>query len=339
MRDTIKIQTDGSRATSPRMPTGRAASRATWPRRATLPPAVRPSKLRGMARSRRRTLPAVLLALLLVLAASPAPAQTLADHGDDWASHGLGEAAFLGLNALVGGLTAGLWQELSGDSFEDGFAGGALGGGVVYAGKRLAAESFPGAGFVGRDVAAVGTSIVRNAADARPLLDSLMLPVGPLRLHLSPRAPTAPRVEVNLHQLYWTTYGLAEDRLELDLGESLSSGAPVFRADRSLLVDDHGPVLGVAVGGVVMLSPQDDERWERSLAHERAHVSQRDFLHHAWFRPVEERLAGRLPGGGFANRIDYDLMAPALLWGAGALGLGDPLDGPIEAEAEFLERR
>lgn len=286
----------------------------------------------------RRRLPATLLALLL-LAASPAPAQTLADHEDRWASHGLGEAAFLGLNALAGGLTAGLWQELSDGSFVDGFAGGTLGGGVVYAGKRLAAESFPGAGFLGRDVAAVGTSMVRNAADARPLLDSLMLPVGPLRLHLSRRAPTAPRVEVNLYHLYWTAYGLAEDRLELDLGESLSSGAPVFRADRFLLDGDDEPVLGVAAGGVVMLSPQGPARAERSLAHERAHVLQRDFLHHAWFRPLEERLARRLPAGGFADRVDYDLMMPALLWSAGALGWGNPLDAPVESEAEFLEGR
>lgn len=280
-----------------------------------------------------------LLALLLFLAPSPATSQTMADHDDDWASDALGEVAFLSLNALVGGLTAGLWQELSDGSFEDGFAGGALGGGVVYAGKRLAAETFPGAGFVGRDVAAVGTSIVRNAADARPLLDSLMLPVGPLRLHLSPRDPVRPRVEVNLFQLYWTTYGLAEDRLELDLGESLSSGAAVFRADRFLLDADDDPVLGVAVGGVVMLSPQDAARRERSLAHERAHVLQRDFFHHAWFRPLEERLARGLPGDGYVDRVDYDLMAPALVWGASALGWGDPFSGPVEAEAEFLEGR
>lgn len=292
-----------------------------------------------MTRTHRRGLPAALLALLLFLAASPAPAQTLADHEDDWASHGMGEVAFLGVNALVGGLTAGLWQELSDGSFEAGFAGGALGGGVAYAGKRLAAESFPGAGFLGRDVAAAGTSIVRNAADARPLLDSLMLPVGPLRLHLSPRAPTAPRVEVNLYHLYWTGYGLAEDRLALDLGESLSSGAPVFRADRPLLDADDRRILGMAVGGAVMLSPQGPARMERSLAHERAHVLQRDFLHHAWFRPLEERLARGLPGGGFVDRVEFDLLAPGLLWGTGALGLGDPFSGPVEAEAEFLEGR
>jgi hypothetical protein len=292
-----------------------------------------------MTRPRRHRLPAALLALLLYLAAAPAQAQTLADHEGDWASDGLGEVAFLGLNALVGGLTAGLWQELSDGSFEDGLAGGALGGGVVYAGKRLAAESFPGAGFLGRDVAAAGSSIVRNAADARPLLDSLAVPVGPLRLYLTPREPGRPRVEANLRDLYWTAYGLAEDRLDFDPGESLSSGAVVFQADRRLLDDDDRPILGAAGGGVVFLSPMPDGQRERSLAHERTHVLQFDFVYHAWFRPLEDHLVGKLPGGGWAGRVDVDAVTPILLWGGDLLGWVDPFAGPGQAEAEFLEGR
>lgn len=280
---------------------------------------------------------AALLLALLALAPSPGTPQTSTLPDGDWASDGVGEAAFLALNAVIGGATAGLWQELSGGSFGDGFAGGALGGSVVYAGKRLSAESFAGAGFLGRDVASVGVSIVRNAADARPLLDSLRLPVGPLRLYLGPREPGPPRIELDLHDVYWTAYGLAEARLELDLGESLSSGAPVFRSDRALVDPDDRRLLGVTAGGVVFLSPDARRPGEGTLAHERAHVIQRDFLYHAWLRPLEDRLARKLPGGGFVDRVDYDAIGLALRVGAHALGWGDPVRAPLEAEADFLE--
>lgn len=293
-----------------------------------------------MTASRRRaSVPlAALVAALALSVASPAPAQTLHDHEERWASDAAGEAAFLGINALVGGLTAGVWQELSGGAFEKGFAGGALGGGVAYAGKRVAAESFAGAGFLGRDLAAVGGSVVRNAADGRPLLDSLALPVGPLRLHLSPRDPGGARLEADLPELYWGVYGLVDHRLALDVDESLSSGIFVFDADRPLVDRDGERVLGTATGGAAFLSPQTETEKARSLPHERAHVLQLDFVHQAWFRPLEERLARHLPWDGLVDRVDYDLVAPALHWSARALGWHD-LAAPLETEAEFLENR
>lgn len=293
-----------------------------------------------MISSRRRaSVPlTALVATLAVPVASPAPAQTLHDHEERWASDAVGEAAFLGINALVGGLTAGVWRQLSGGSFEEGFAGGALGGSVAYAGKRVAAESFAGAGFLGRDLAAVGSSVVRNAADGRPLLDSLALPVGPVRLHLSPRDPGGPRVEADVAELYWVTYGLIDHRLELDAGESLSSGAFVFDAERPLVDPDGERVLGTAAGGAVFLSPQSERQRARSLAHERVHVLQQDFVHHAWFRPLEEHLARSLPADGLVDTIEYDVVARGLSWTAHALGWDDAA-APLESEAEFLEDR
>lgn len=301
------------------------------------PPAGRASRLPAPR------LPASLLLVPLVLAlAAPSSAspQPVPDHGSEWATDGVGEVAFLGINALVGGLTAGVWQELSDGSFEDGFAGGALGGSVVYVGKRISAESFAGAGFLGRDVAAVGTSVVRNASDGRPLLDSLALPVGPLRLHLSPRTPADVRVEVDLRDLYWITYGVIEDRLHLEAGESLSAGAPVFQADRTLLGSNDRPVRGGTVGGgVVVLSPLSRGDREVTAAHERVHVLHHDFFYHAWFRPLEDHLARMLPADGLVGRVDYDLAHPVLRVGAYATGWGDAFDAPTEAEAEFLEGR
>lgn len=283
------------------------------------------------------------LALLiwwLPAAAAPRPAgaQTAPETaGRD--SGALGEAAVLSVNAVVGGLTAGLWRELAGGSFEEGLAGGMLGGSVAYAGKRVAAGSFPGAGFLGRDLAAAGASIVRNVADGRPLLDSLSLPAGPVRLYLSPGEAALPRVELEVSDLYWTAYGLAEGRLELDLERSLSSGAPVFRSDRSLLDSDGRRVHGAAAAGVIFLSPTDEDQLRETLGHERVHVLQSDFAHQAWFRPLEASLARRLPRGGWHQRLDYDVLFPGLRWTLGLFGSGPGFDDPFEAEAQLLGSR
>lgn len=66
----------------------------------------------------------------------------------DWG----GELAFLSGNAALGGLTAALIQELQGGSFWRAFLEGALGGAVVYGGKRIAVERFYAAGLVGRQL-------------------------------------------------------------------------------------------------------------------------------------------------------------------------------------------
>src|SRR5688500_10942351 len=95
----------------------------------------------------------------------------------------VGQFTVAGANALLSGVTAGVIQELRGGSFSDGFARGALGGVVIYAGKRVAMDRFAGAGLLGREVAAVGTSMVRNAADGVGLLDRVVLPVGPVRVY------------------------------------------------------------------------------------------------------------------------------------------------------------
>ena len=77
------------------------------------------------------------LALVLLALAVPAAAQTgntqsadtiiYGQRAPSWAAH----AAVLTTNMVVGGLTAGLIQELRGGSFKDGFTRGALGGSIT----------------------------------------------------------------------------------------------------------------------------------------------------------------------------------------------------------------
>ncbi len=282
------------------------------------------------------------MSLLVLVTSGAAGQETSGSDAPGWAADPFGDVAYLAVNGAIGGLTAGLWQELSGGSFADGFARGALGGSTVYAGKRLAAEPFFGAGLLGRGISSVGSSVVRNAADGRGLLDEVVVPVGPVRLYAGPDGITSPRVEVDLRDLYWTAYGLAEDRLSLDLGESVSSGAPVFRSSRPFQGPDAEPAGGLAQAGVVFLGPEAaslDPRDETVLPHERVHVIQHDFVYHVWFRPLEDRLARSLPGEGLSHVLDYDLLYPGLRGLASLLGVEREFRAPGEAEAEFLETR
>ncbi len=59
-------------------------------------------------------------------------------------------ATIFGVNALLGGLSAGVLQAANGGSFLDGRWRGTLGGGLVNGGKRLAAHRVSGAGRLGR---------------------------------------------------------------------------------------------------------------------------------------------------------------------------------------------
>lgn len=254
----------------------------------------------------------------------------------DWATDAAGEVAFTAINGLLGGVTAGLLQGVvRGGSFRDGFARGTAGGVIVYAGKRLAAESFDGAGFLGREVAATGSSIVDNAGRGLSSFHALFFPVGPLHLYVTPAGPSPLSVEVDLYDVSWIVYGLAESRLEFDVGESLSAGAPVFRARRATLLVDDERVKGAAPGGVVFLSAGLGAGEEETLAHERTHVIQHDFIFRAWTGPLEHWIAGHLPRKLFRERLDFDVTWPAL---AGLVGEGAFAE-PLEIEAEFLEGR
>jgi hypothetical protein len=253
----------------------------------------------------------------------------------------VGEFATLSANALVGGLTAGLARTLRGGSFGDGFVRGALGGAVVYGGKRLAAERFEGAGLAGREVAAVGSSMVRNAADGAPLLERLVLPFGPVRLYVRPAARSV-RPKLDALALGWTLYGVLESELTFDLGSSLSAGAPVFATDGKV-IRTSGDTLhagGLAVSGVILLADVPafgDVFLARALAHERVHVLQGDHIFTMWTDPLWEWVLPELPGGRVVDSIaDVDLSSA--VFRLMAVLFPDHDDRPWELEAAFLAR-
>lgn len=260
-----------------------------------------------------------LLLLALVLPA-PAGAQGLtptAPHRGSTTPAWVEDFTLLSANVLLSGLAAGLRQELRGGSFRDGFTRGALGGSVVFAGKRAAAERFPGAGLLGRQVAAVGASVAWNAAEGRGSLSRLMVPLGPVRLYLRNGPGAGVSARADLHTLFWVVYGGLEPELRLDVGRSLSAGAPVFRAPGHKLVwpGREGAASGFAPGGVVFLGePSGNGDLESLFAHERIHVLQDDQLFLLAGDPLEGWILGRVPGGRIADRyVDLNLGALLLL--------------------------
>lgn len=287
-------------------------------------------------------------AVALALAAGPVRAQCVpgASPPDgacrSTAPRWVGDFASLSGNALIGGLSAGVQRRLHGGSFADAFLRGLIGGGVTYVGKRVAVQRFDGAGLLGRQVAAVGNSMARNAGAAEPLLSTLALPVGPVRLLVQPHARRSLHARLDLSALAWLVYGVAEPRLHFDLSKSLSAGTPVFRtANEEIVVrGDSVHAAGTTFSELVFLS--DVPAWgsgflRTAFAHERVHVLQEDQLFLLVTGPLEDRLAEWV---GVPRRItgllDLDLSTELLL----TLNRLSPNHDyrPWELEASFLAR-
>jgi hypothetical protein len=149
------------------------------------------------------------------------------------------------------------------------------------------------------------------------------------------------RPRVDVLGLGWWLYGLADGRLTFDMGESLSSGAAVFRADRSIRhrgVSVNGLTVSrsIFLGSLGLRSTSDAE----TLAHERVHLLQQDFSLIAWSDPLSvtvlDRLPWRLPNtfvtvdgvGLWLHKVRNLVYGPA-----------DVNKSPPELEASFLSQR
>jgi hypothetical protein len=291
---------------------------------------------------RAATLAALLLLLALPAAAQCPPQQVPPDLRvpcpENWPAWA-GELAVLGGNALLGGVSAGVLHRLAGGSFRDAFLKGLAGGAVVYGGKRVAAERFGGAGLVGRQVAAVGSSMVRNAGEGRGTLELVALPVGPAWIYLQSATPQV-RVRADIVAAGWLLYAVSEPELRFDAGMSISAGVPVFMADDRIIVagGDTLHASGIAETGLVMLSnvPAYGREYAREVfAHERVHVLQLDQLFRTVTGPATDRaIAGVPPLRRAAPYVDLNLARPFM----SALHSLFPrfIDRPWETEAVFL---
>lgn len=239
------------------------------------------------------------------------------------------EIATAGANALLGGATAALLRIVRGEPALGAFWRGAVGGGVAYAGKRVAVEEFYGAGLVGREVASVGGSMVRNASLGWGLFEEIVLPVGPVRLYVSADNGVVPRVD--LSTLIVSGAFMATYNARLDLAASLSSGALIFRGD--------SPMPGMtSAGATVAWSDMPASEGPRLMAHERVHIVQYDQMFLTWGEQLERWAVRKAPlSDRLANHLDLGLTAVGLRSGL-ALAL-DYHARPWESEAYFLAQR
>jgi hypothetical protein len=272
--------------------------------------------------------------LVLVLLVSWAPGNNLVAqmaHATEEYPPRTSDAALLGANSLIGGLSSGLMAKLQGRGFRTAFLHGFLGGAVHYCGKRVTAARFTMSGFLGREMAAVGSSIVRNASHGAGVLDSIFLPIGPLRLVVWEGEGRGVDFGLSLLDTGSLLVGLFEPKLDLDLEASLSSGSPVYRGPERYFDQD---VNGHTHGGVIRIG---DFAPGSTLPHERVHVAQNDFMNYVWADPFEDWLAtllfGRVPWGGV---LQLDVTASLARDLAGAVGAKSGFSRPFEIEAEFL---
>jgi hypothetical protein len=278
-------------------------------------------------------------------AAQCGPVQAYSGCDDMVRSRTMSNVQTAALNAAVGGATAGVLRVARGGRFGGAFVRGAAGGALTYAGKQVVAQRFAGAGLLGREVAAVGTSISYNAAAGVPALRRLVLPLGPVRFYLRPGDPSPVQVRVDAATAGVFTYTLLREDNRLDLGASFSAGAPVFR--RYGAPGDVGWE-GAQVAGVVhvrhapaerngiALTPQVQAYLDDVAAHERVHVVQYDQTFLLWSAPAEDAILGRSRVGR-ALRRRVDLGLSLAFWAA--LNAAVPHDSrPWEREAYLLSR-
>lgn len=279
--------------------------------------------------------PSALVSTLALLLVSPAAVSPQIRGSPDF-KPGPSDAALLVANAVLGGLTVGLWARIRGGEADDGFVAGLVGGALGFAGKRVAAEPWEGAGLLGRQISSVGASVVRNASDGRAATGRLVFPVGPLRIYWAREGGRNVNVRVDLPTVAGAVYALAADA-GLDTGASLSSGALVFSTART----DVTP--GRATGATVLLREDHDlSRAERAavFAHERVHVIQYDQALSSLGEPLDTWLVGLFSDSPEGRWVDLGMIGlvavvakqsgwPRPPWELEADGL-DGLDGPVD---------
>lgn len=187
---------------------------------------------------------------------------------------------------------------------------GAAAGAGIYAGKLIVARSCDGCGLFGRQVAALSGSVMTNAALGRHELAEVVLPVGPLRVHMRGASdPGMPRaaghgpvhVKLDLPGAVTLAWLASRKHTRLAMGASLSAGAPV-------LVSPPGEAtVAEQLFGVISIDELRGLRWNGAvdrftLGHEVVHVLQYDQRTAMWSAPVETVIARRSPGAAWVLR-------------------------------------
>lgn len=231
-------------------------------------------------------------------------------------------------NGLVGGVTVVVQRALGNEGdLWSGFFEGFLGGAVSFTGRRVIATDVPGSELLGRQIGAVGNSVIHNSARGEAIWSTLALPLGPVNLYVSFDDPEGNRFRFRgrFNDIAWTAWALADPEMRVDWARSLRVGFMVIEKSRNRL---DFTSLGMTVGGAALFDDSSD--WV--LEHEAIHVAEFDFLNTVFGYPVERALFGTK---GMARHLDFGVVVPATL-GLGILVGGDGFGDLLEFEVDRL---
>jgi len=241
------------------------------------------------------------------------------------------------VNVALGAVTAGTWSAVQKKSFWRGFARGGAGGAAVFAGKRLIGEGNPVSWWAGREIAALGSSEVVNAAEGLPFLQRAVIPVGPIRFHIDRLAKRKVIPRLDLASTIAAGVIASGERTRLAVKETLATGVIVF------MVPENSRTVGTHTAGILSVSevlpdgnfpPLAPKRIV--ISHEMVHASQYDFVFTVWSDVAQRAIAKRIPAAGFISRyLDVNLSLPLQL---GANHLIDYESRPWEREAVSIAR-
>jgi hypothetical protein len=253
-------------------------------------------------------------------AQQPLPARTTSD------------AKLLAVNVALGGLTAGVWRVVTRKPLVAGVVRGSAAGAIVYVGKKMIAEETPLGWWAGRQIAAIASSEVANAAEGLPILQHVVLPVGPIRVHFDRHAArkVMPRLDA-LQSIAIVAFAL-HPATRFSAKESFATGAVVF-------VNESSKFDGYHAAGVISLNDVLTGAFllqckRTILSHELIHSVQYDFTFTAWSDATQAAISRRVGTVAFITRfMDFNLTLPAPYV---ANRLIDYDDRPWEIEAYSL---
>lgn len=224
------------------------------------------------------------------------------------------DALLLAGNIAIGALTAGISRIVRHEPLDRAMLYGALGGAVGEAGKVIVAQNYRATNLFGREVAAVGSSIVASAATKHAPLH-LMFPWGPFHLHVEP-ANSKARLRIDLANLIATIAALRDRDLHFDGDKSFTYGLAVFKVDSA---KRSGGLGGSQIAGVVRYRSESPYMTAQPstiraiIGHELVHVAQSDIAFTTLSAPLESCLFQIIPGGRVVGRyFDLGLQVPAL---------------------------
>jgi hypothetical protein len=238
----------------------------------------------------------------------------------------------LAINGAIGAVTGFAWASIRHAPKWKAIARGTAGGILASAGKQTASTPHRGFGFLGREISAVGVSLMASAGERQTRLS---FPLGPVSVQYLDGACDW---RINLTEFVATAAAGLSSNTSFDLGRSLSSGAPVFRDRRANFAQANGTYSAVTQLGTIRLSRSAFNFFTGDayvIYHENVHVLQDDYFEEVIALPAERAALGHFSiGRHLVRHIDLGLLGPALE--TGMSGVIPYSSRPWEREAYAL---